>query len=61
MANDNRTEAEITEVIRWATTDSFWQANILSAAALRRNFDKLQAKMMQTNSKPSGADWSKVK
>ncbi len=48
---DGRTEAEIEAVIIWATCDSFWQVNILSADALRRNFDKLQAKMMQ--SKPT--------
>ena len=61
MEADKRSEAEIEAVIQWATADSFWQGNILSADALRRNFDKLQAKMMQANPKPKTTDWSVVK
>lgn len=42
---DNRTPEEISSVIDFALQDSFWRQNILSADALRRQFDKLAAKM----------------
>jgi hypothetical protein len=32
-------------VINWATSDPFWQANILSTKKLREKFDQLAAKM----------------
>lgn len=35
----------ISDVAAWSQQDAFWQTNILSANALRRNFDKLLAKM----------------
>ncbi|SFX78395.1 hypothetical protein SAMN04487866_12523 [Thermoactinomyces sp. DSM 45891] len=40
---DKRTKQEIQEVTDFATTDHFWQANILSASKLRAQFDQLQA------------------
>lgn len=42
---DNRTKQEIKDVIDWATSDSFWQANIMSPGKLREKFDTLQAQM----------------
>jgi hypothetical protein len=42
---DKRTKQEIKDVIDWATSDSFWQANILSPGKLRKQFDTLQAQM----------------
>jgi hypothetical protein len=42
---DNRTPEEISTVIDFALSDSFWRQNILSADALRKQFDKLAAKM----------------
>lgn len=44
---DERSKQEIKDVIDFATKDSFWQANILSAKSLREKFDQLQAKMKQ--------------
>lgn len=40
---DGRTKEQIKKVIDFATTDSFWQANILSAKKLRDKFDTLDA------------------
>lgn len=42
---DKRDKQDIRDVIDWATQDSFWQANILSAKKLREKFDTLQAQM----------------
>lgn len=41
---DKRTSDDIVGMIDWALEDSFWCSNILSPAALRRNFDKMNAK-----------------
>lgn len=46
---DKRDKKAIQEVIDWATSDSFWQANILSAGKLRKQFDTLQAQMTRAN------------
>jgi len=53
MRLDKRTPKEIESVIEFSQTDSFWMANILSAATLRKQFDKLylQSKR-QRNMKP---------
>lgn len=45
MELDGRSKYDIQLVIQWATDDSFWQANILSAATLRRQYDKLEGQM----------------
>ena len=43
---DHRTPADIRRVIEWCQADvTFWQSVILSTANLRKNFDKLTAKM----------------
>ena len=51
---DKRTPKEIESVIEFSQNDSFWMANILSVAALRKQFDKLylQSKR-QRNMKPN--------
>lgn len=51
---DKRTPKEIESVIEFSQNDSFWMANILSAAALRKQFDRLylQSKR-QRNMKPN--------
>lgn len=41
---DGRSEAEIAHVIRYSQSDPFWQSNILSAPALRKQFDRLIAR-----------------
>ena len=38
---DHRTEAEINEVLKFATTDQFWKTNIRSTKKLREKFDTL--------------------
>lgn len=38
---DNRTDDEIRELFQWANGHDFWQANILSPATLRKQWDKL--------------------
>ena len=47
---DNRTKDELLNAIDWIyTTDGeFWQANILSAAALRKQYDKLEAQALRS-------------
>lgn len=42
---DKRTKEDIKAVIDWATSNPFWQANILSPKKLREKFDTLQAQM----------------
>ena len=42
---DGRTAERIEAVIRWCVKDPFWSKNILSAAALRRHFDRLELEM----------------
>lgn len=50
---DRRSEAEIRAQFEWANGDSFWQANILCPATLRRQWDKLT---FQRQRKGNGAD-----
>lgn len=45
MELDKRDKRDISLVIKWATEDSFWQANILSASTLRKQYDKLEGQM----------------
>jgi hypothetical protein len=47
---DHRTDEEIRAVFSWAHNDTFWKENILSPAALRRQFDSLTIK--KNNSRP---------
>ncbi len=42
---DGRDASEIEAVIRWSQGDPFWKANILSMAALRKNYSKMLLKM----------------
>lgn len=41
---DGYTPDQVAWIIRWATTDSFWRTNILSAVKLRDKFTQLMAK-----------------
>lgn len=43
MDRDKRTEEQIKYLIDWCQNDSFWKANILSPAKLRKQFDALAA------------------
>lgn len=44
MERDKRTEQQIAYLIDWCQQDSFWKANILSPAKLRKQFDHLVIK-----------------
>ncbi len=44
---DKRDSQEVGKVFEWANQDDFWSSNILSPAALRRQYDKLVIKMSQ--------------
>ena len=44
---DGRGPERVEAVIRWCQGDSFWQNNILSPAALRKHFDRLELQMQQ--------------
>ncbi|WP_461198517.1 hypothetical protein [Enterococcus sp. N249-2] len=50
IESDKRAGKEVQDMIVWATQDDFWKGVILSAASLRKNFDKLNA---QKNRQPS--------
>ena len=59
---DKRDPVEIGNVFTWANKDSFWSSNILSAASLRKQYDKLLVKMRQpSQNQPvtmdGGGDW----
>ena len=45
IRKDGRTPDRIREVIGWVQGDSFWKANILSPASLRKSFDRLEMAM----------------
>jgi DNA-binding Lrp family transcriptional regulator len=45
---DKRELEEVKEVIRWCQSDPFWHINILSAAKLRKHYDRLK---MEKNKK----------
>jgi hypothetical protein len=46
---DNRPRAELGEVVTWATSDPFWQQNILSPDKLRKKYTELCLKMVAKN------------
>lgn len=44
LDRDGYDTKQVAWMIRWATTDEFWRANILSMSKLREKFDQLKAK-----------------
>ena len=46
---DKRTHNLMWKAFDWANKDSFWCSNILSPDKLRKQFDKLQVKVNETN------------
>ncbi|MBP8910244.1 MAG: hypothetical protein KBI32_01925 [Phycisphaerae bacterium] len=42
---DGRSPERVEAVIRWSQRDPFWSLNILSPAALRKHFDRLELEM----------------
>ena len=53
---DQRKPSEMEAVIRWCQGHDFWQNNILSAAKLRKQFDRLQMQMDQPPKTDSATD-----
>jgi len=55
---DKRNPKEIAYIIKWATEDSFWSGNILSASKLRKQYAQLwkKAGKRYENSKPIDVD-----
>lgn len=45
---DGHTPDQIERAIRWCQADTFWRCNILSAAKLRENYDKLRLSAQRT-------------
>lgn len=60
---DCRDTSLIEKVLKWLPTNEFWASNVLSAKALRKQFDRLVAEMNRTSkSKPKDQDnqaWAK--
>jgi len=52
---DNQAWADIETVLRWSQDDDFWSKNVLSGAALRRQWDKLSAKVFGGTNGPGTA------
>ena len=53
---DGKTPAAVREMIEWATADTFWRANILSAAKLRGKWDQLEMAKKQRRGVPAPAE-----
>ena len=53
---DKRSWDELRETLEWSQADEFWQANILSAATLRKQYDRLRAQMARPTSPRSAAN-----
>lgn len=51
---DNRSRQEIMQLFLWANSDTFWQSNILSPSALRRQWDKLWLQSKPKNGGTNG-------
>ena len=50
---DNRSPPRIARVIDFATSDTFWQPNIMSGDKLREKFDTLEGQMRRSRAKKS--------
>jgi len=54
VENDHRTIEQIQHIITWSQQHHFWRTVILSPAALRRNWDQMQAHMKQEHDRRRG-------
>ena len=52
---DNQAWTDIETVLRWSQDDGFWSKNILSGATLRKQWDKLSAKVFGGTNGPGTA------
>ena len=48
---DEYTPDQIRQVIDWSQQDEFWQGNIMSASKLRKQFDQLKTRMLQSRNR----------
>jgi hypothetical protein len=51
MERDNRTEEQISYLMDWVQSDSFWKTNILSVSKLREKFDQLVMRVKENMNK----------
>lgn len=58
---DNRAPEKVKEIIDWALNDTFWSGNVLSGDAVRRNSNKIIAKMNKSGKKATALDPEKKK
>lgn len=49
---DQRTEAQVHAAIDWCQADEFWRANVLSMAALRKQYDRLRLAAQRGTGRP---------
>lgn len=54
LDKDGRSVDEVERAIRWALTDEFWRAIVLTPRKLRRNFDQVWQRMRATPVRPVG-------
>lgn len=47
LDRDNRTEAQVANMIDWATSNEFWRANILSMPTLREKYDQMRLRALE--------------
>jgi uncharacterized protein YdaU (DUF1376 family) len=55
LRRDNRTYEKIAKVIQWAQRDGFWMGNVLSMAAVRKQFEQLEFKSSHNGRGKNGA------
>jgi hypothetical protein len=53
IGRDHREPERVEAVMRWCQADPFWQTTILSPAALRRQFDRLELQMQRRPARES--------
>lgn len=56
IRREKRDPERIEAVLRWCQSDPFWRSTVLSAAALRKHFDRLELKMGQHPPQESTAE-----
>jgi len=53
MRLDRRSPEEVSAVIQFAQSDSFWRGNILSVDKLRKQYDQLNSRRLQARASPT--------
>lgn len=62
LDQDQRTPAEVEQVIRWCQADDFWRSNVLSMPTLRKQYTRLLLRMQrprpaQVTASDQAAEW----